>query len=167
MKKALVTVLGVGLLSGGLGAGAGTFLSAGTATASEEQAQAESTGDEYAEGPKKGEGEEEKAEPVVVEVGRLMVPIYKPNSISYVVANLAVSVTDEKKAEHFKTESGATEVRNHVLTAMHELAETTVMEGANLDTDKISNLVHKAIKPTFKEIDEVLFVSLVKTDMGR
>lgn len=167
MKKALVTVLGVGILSGGMGAGAGTFLTAGSATASEELVVADASGEEGYDAKDDKGSDEKKAEPVVVEVGRLMVPIYKPNSISYVVAELAISVTDEKKAEHFKTEAGATEVRNHVLTAMHELAETPVMAGATLDTGKISDLVQKAISPSFKEIDEVLFVSLLKTDMGR
>lgn len=169
MKKALVTILGVGILSGGIGAGAGTFLSASTATASEELIPAHAIGEDHEDKghEDKGHGKDEKFEPVVVEVGRLMVPIYKPNSISYVVANLAVSVTDEKKAEHFATEAGATEVRNEVLTAMHHLAETPIMAGATLDTGKIADLVQKAISPSFKEIDEVLFVSLLKTDMGR
>ena len=167
MNKSLLMVLGVSVVFAGVGAGAGTFLSSTAATTEAEAvAEADIEGEQAKKESKDSEKEKAK-EPVVVEIGRVMVPVYKPRSITYVVANVAVSVTDDKKADHYKTEAGATEVRNHIITAMVELSETPILAGAELDSDKISGLVKTAIHPDFQEIDEVLFVSLLKTDMGR
>jgi flagellar basal body-associated protein FliL len=167
MNKSLLMVLGISVAFAGVGAGAGTFLSSAAATAEAEAVAAEGDA-EHAEAEEGKDAEKEEVkEPIVVEIGRVMVPVYKPRSISYVVANVAISVTDDKKAELYKTEAGATKVRNHIITAMVELSETPILAGAELDSGKISDLVKTAIHPDFQEIDEVLFVSLLKTDMAR
>jgi flagellar basal body-associated protein FliL len=167
MNKSLLMVLGISVMFAGVGAGAGTFLSSAAATAEAEAVHAEGEEGETTEKVEKAEKDEKAKEPVVVEIGRVMVPVYKPRSISYVVANVAVSVTDDKKADFYKTEAGATKVRNHIITAMVEFSETPILSGAELDSDKISGLVKTAINSEFQEIDEVLFVSLLKTDMAR
>ncbi|MBO9428648.1 hypothetical protein [Sulfitobacter sp. R18_1] len=162
MKKALVMFLGTTLVFSGAGFGAGKLLFT-PADASISSAE------EHVSGEKEDHGKYEKEkEPVVINIGRVMVPVYRAKSVRYVVANMAVSVTDEKKAEFLQTEEGKTKVRNYIITTMMHLSEkTSVMNKPNIDQKELSDLVFAGIHEEFEEVNEILFLNLVQTETKR
>lgn len=162
MKKTLAMVLGTTLVFSGAGFGAGKFLfTPADASISLDNGHAEAIEEKHAK-------EENVKEPVVIDIGRVMVPVYRAKSIRYVVANMAISVGDDKKAEFLKTEEGKTKVRNYIITTMMHLAEkTNVMNKPDIDTDELSELLYAGIEGDFEGVNEILFLSLVQTETKR
>ena len=163
MKKTLAMVLGTTLVFSGAGFGAGKVLF--TPSAADASISVDDVHDLE---NKEAHSSSEELKPVVVDIGRIMVPIYRAKTIRYVVANMAISVDDASKVEFMETEEGKTKVRNYIITTMLTLAEkTSVMNKPNIDTDELSDLVHAGIKDEFKEINDILFLSLVQTETKR
>lgn len=162
MKKTLAMVLGTTLVFSGTGYGAGKLL----LTPADASISAEAGVDEAK--VEKHTKKEEAKEPVVIDIGRLMVPMYRAKSIRYIVANMAISVEDEKKVEFLKSEEGKTKVRNYVITTMMHLAEkTSVLNKPNIDTDELSELVYAGIEEEFEGVNQILFLDLVQTETRR
>jgi flagellar basal body-associated protein FliL len=162
MKKTLAMVLGTTLVFSGAGFVGGKFLlTPADASISADSGHGEVKEDKHAK-------KEEAKEPVVIDIGRVMVPVYRAKSIRYVVANMAISVGDEKKSEFLKTEEGKTKVRNYIITTMMHLAEkTTVMNKPDIDTEELSELVYAGIGSEFEGVNEILFLNLVQTETKR
>jgi hypothetical protein len=106
-------------------------------------------------------------EPQVVGLGRMTIPVYKPASVTYVVADFGVSVPTENKAEYYRTAENATRLRDAILLSMTRAAGKPVLSGAAIDTDALSSAIRSELKPEFGDIDEVLFLSLFKMDVPR
>ena len=165
MKKILTLFLAPAVVSAGIGFTAGEFLIAEPAKASIEK-EAPAHGAEEAKSDGHGEtAKKPKAE--VVNIGRIMVPIQKPQSITYVVARIGLSVSGTSAINYFKTDEGATVARSEILTSLIELSETSLMRGAKLDTAKISELVLTSVSEELDGIDDILFINLVKNDVAR
>lgn len=163
MKKTLAVFLGTTLIFSGAGFGAGKFLfTPADASITSEEDVAKKHEEEYAE-------KEKEKEPVVIDIGRVMVPIYRAKSIRYVVANMAISVEDnEKKVTFLKSEEGKTKVRNYIITTMMHLAEkTSVLSKPNIDSEELSELVYAGIQDEFEGVNEILFLNLVQTETKR
>lgn len=167
MKKILTFFLAPAVVSAGIGFTAGEFIIAEPANASiETESEAPDHGAEKDEGGGHDKAAKKpKAE--VVNIGRIMVPIQKPKSITYVVARIGLSVSGTSAINYFKTDEGATMARSEILESLIELSETSLMRGANLDTSKLSELVLTSISEELDGIDDVLFINLVKNDVAR
>lgn len=162
MIKIIGLFVGVALLSVCAGWGLGTFVLNPDSAHAEEVAV-----DEHGNPIDAAHAEEEKPE-IVVEIGKLMVPVYKPKSITYVVAEMGLVVNDEKIAEKLKEEKELTDVKNEVLMTLVKLSETGVMSGAQLDADQIAMAVREKLKSEYeRDIADVLFINLVKQDVAR
>lgn len=187
MKKTIMMTVGAVALFAGIGFGVGTVVG-GSADAQTSKAGTEITHDnntsensdhnkdttEHASSDtgdhsnaSDGDHGEKKKEPVVVEIGRVMVPIYNPRSITYVIAELGFSISDPKKADSYKEEGYVNKVRNDVLEVMVKMSETEVFNELYVDTDAISFSLHQALKKEYDYIDEVLFLNFVKQELKR
>lgn len=106
--------------------------------------------------------------PQVVSLGQMTVPVYKPSSVTYVVADFGVSVPDKSRAEHYRVPENAARLRDAILFSMTRAAGKPVMNGAAIDTEALSSAIQSEIAPSFgDDIDQVLFLSLYKMDVPR
>ncbi|MCR8550581.1 hypothetical protein M4578_22390 [Salipiger sp. P9] len=104
----------------------------------------------------------------VVRLGRVSVPVYRANSVTYVVSEVGVAMRDTKVAEVFNEAENASRLRDAVLTSMHRAASTSSMQGVNIDTHKLSETLASDLRAGFGEdVSNVLFLSLVKADVPR
>lgn len=104
----------------------------------------------------------------VVKLGRITVPVHRPNSITYVVTDIGVSVADLETATHFNVAENATRLRDAIILSMHKAAGTPVMRNASIDTQSLSEALSTDIKHDFGDkMGEVLFLSLFKADVPR
>lgn len=172
MKKTLIILPGIMMLMAGVGFASGKYL-VPEDIKQPKVAAVESVGegavdDSYSsEEVKANEEVKSEPDPIVVELGRVMVPIYKTNVITYVIADMGLSLTDEKKAEEFQSEKGTAKIKNDILAHMISISEKGAFSGATVDTEYLSFTVHKHLQELYPEIEEVLFLSLIKQDVAR
>jgi hypothetical protein len=110
---------------------------------------------------------DEMSDSRVVQVGRISVPVYKPHSVTYVVADFGVAVEDEEDVARYSVAENATRLRDAILTSMHRVAETPMLKGPAIDSDELADVVAGDLKPDFDGVKGVLFLSLHKTDVPR
>ncbi len=159
MKKTILVAMGWSLIFAGTGYSAGQYLS--SVKMSEDMAAVEGKMEvPHAE-------MKDAHEPEIVEVGRILVPIYKPRTVNYIVATLGIAVNDPEQAEFLRTIEGATQIRSEVLTTMIVLAETSVLTGPSVNTEQLSELVLNGISEKFDDVEGVLFMDLSMTDVAR
>ncbi|KAF0674651.1 flagellar basal body-associated FliL family protein [Profundibacterium mesophilum] len=106
-------------------------------------------------------------QPKVVKLGRMTVPVYKPRSITYVVADFGISVPDEEKKAFYAVPENAARLRDAILTSLTEAASGTIMRGVAIDTDALSSALRDDLSTNFGGIDEVLFLAFYKKDVPR
>lgn len=103
----------------------------------------------------------------VVKLGRMTVPVYGAKSISYFVADFGVSVTDLDQASHYYTAENAARLRDQVMTTMHQIAETQLMRGPEVDSTILAERVSEDLRANFFGVADFIFLSLYKTDVPR
>lgn len=103
----------------------------------------------------------------VVKLGSMMVPVYKPRSVTYVVADFGVSMPDAETAAHYRIAENAARLRDSILSAFHQAADNPRMKRAALDSDWLSSKLTSDLQSEFTEAQEVLFLSLYKRDVPR
>lgn len=118
------------------------------------------------------EGEPAQPKPVqdsrnVVKLGSLTVPVYRPQSVTYVVADLGVAMQDSETAAHYRISENAVRLRDVILTSFRKAAENPRMRRAALDSDWLSETLTADLRARFSETQEVLFLTLYKKDVPR
>ncbi len=103
----------------------------------------------------------------VVKLGRMMVPVVKAQSVTYVVSDIGVSMPDLDTAAHYNVAENAARLRDAILMSMHRVAGTSVMKGPSIDTEELSDTLTADLQKDFNGTGEVLFLSLYKADVPR
>lgn len=103
----------------------------------------------------------------VVKLGSLTVPVYRPQSVTYVVADLGVAMQDSETAAHYRISENAVRLRDVILTSFRKAAENPRMRRAALDSDWLSETLTTDLRENFSETQEVLFLTLYKKDVPR
>ena len=103
----------------------------------------------------------------VVKLGQVTIPIYKPRSVTYVVADLGVAMPDSDTAAHYRIAENAVRLRDNIMSAFREATENPKMRRANIDSDWLSKTLTDSLRSEFSETEEVLFLSLFKKDVPR
>lgn len=122
---------------------------------------------EASDAEKNAKTPEPTPQPKVVKLGRMTVPVYKPRSVTYVVADFGISVPDEEKKAFYGVPENAARLRDAILTSLTEAASGSMMRGVSIDTDKLSNALRDDLSTNFGGIDEVLFLAFYKKDVPR
>ncbi len=166
MKNVWAVLLGTTVIFAGTGFSVGKFV-IGPAEAAQVEGEVAALDHEGSSEDGDHAGAE-KVEPTVVEIGRVMVPVYGARTIRYVVANMAVAVSGEENADFIKTEAGTTKVRDEIISTMMAIGEKTdKLSGVNIDSTELSEMVFAGIQQEFEFVGEVLFLNLMHTDMKR
>lgn len=103
--------------------------------------------------------------PQVVALGRMMIPVYKSSSVTYVVADIGVSVSDPDLAAEYMLKENTVRLRDTLFTSMTRVANGPLMAGAAINTDQLSSVLHEDLSANFAAVDEVLLLSFYKKDV--
>ncbi|MGX9846883.1 hypothetical protein [Limimaricola litoreus] len=104
----------------------------------------------------------------LLQIGRLTVPVLKPRSITYVVADIALALPEaDLVAQVEESPETLMRMRDAVLASLSEAAASPAMAGPAIDTDALSARVLADLKAIGMPVDEVLFPNLFKQDVAR
>lgn len=171
MKKVAIAFTVLPLVFAGAGYGAGTMLAPSlseTATNSE-AAKAKPGEEKHADGY--GDAKDAEQDPredrTIVMLGQVTVPVEKARSISYVVADFALKITDPVIAAEYSDAVTAMRIRDSLLEEMQRTAEGPALRGVAIDSDALSRDLRQSLLAEYPGIEDVLFVSLFKRDIAR
>jgi hypothetical protein len=103
----------------------------------------------------------------VVKLGSVMVPVHKPRSVTYVVADFGVTVPDTNEANAYRQPETAIRMRDAILTSLTRSASSPIMTGVAIDTRALAKHIRSDLLPNFPLIRDVLFLSIYKQDVPR
>lgn len=103
----------------------------------------------------------------VVMLGRITLPVQKARSVSYIVADLGVALTDPQIAESYSSPETAMRLRDAVLTELTKAAGGPDLKGASIDTDALSARLRDVLAQSYGDVEDVLFLSFYKADVPR
>lgn len=150
MKLYLMIALSA-LLSVGIGVGAGTYLQNGAQARSHDVVEI---------------SPEEEAESIIIPMGKMNVPIYRARSITYVLAdiNLSVQGTDNQELANVHADA----IRAMMLETMVTFATEGKFNEEVIDQDALSLAMSDNINEAFGStvVTDVLFASLLKQDIN-
>ena len=117
-------------------------------------------------GSTENEGDEFFLDPIVIDIGEVMIPVRTPTSISYVIAQVGLGMKDPRKADFLRNDIIADRVRNEVIEIMLKMAEYNLFSGEKVDTDYASYALQKKLSEKYEFITEVLFLKFIKQNIG-
>ncbi len=106
------------------------------------------------------------ATPHLVKMANVTLPVRKRQSVSFVVADLAVAVTDAERAAHYEIPQNAARLQTAIEDAMARAAETPALRGVSIDSSGLSGSIRSDLQKTFSDVEDVLFLTLYKHDVG-
>lgn len=110
---------------------------------------------------------ESEHEPIIVRLGQMVIPVYKPRSVTYVVINLGITVEDSSHAEYYNIGENGVRLRDAILASLKHSADGRSLRGPSIDAEALSQTVAAVIKPKFEGISDVLFLDFYKKDIAR
>ncbi len=149
------------------GYGAGKYLAPAPTRAAAIESAAEAPFEAAAGEAAVPTGERAAAGPHLVNLGRMTVPVQKPRSVTYVVADLGVSLPDSRSANHYRLGENAARLRDAILASLTRAAQGPILKGVAVDTEALSGMIRADLNASFPEIEDVLFLSFFKKDVPR
>ena len=104
--------------------------------------------------------------PHLIKMESLTLPVRKRESVTFVVADVAVAVADAERAAHYKIPQNAALLQAAIESAMARAAETPVLRGVAIDSQLLSGTIKSDLKEEFADVEDVLFLTLYKHDVG-
>lgn len=102
----------------------------------------------------------------VVKMQSVTLPVRKRESVTFVVADVAVAVADAERAAHYMIPQNAALLQAAIESAMARAAETPVLRGVVIDSQLLSGSIKSDLKEEFADVEDVLFLTLYKHDVG-
>ena len=172
MKKVISILVVLQVVFLVLGYGAGTFL--GSSDQAEEISSANSDNSHEStavsdnhSGDSADHNGKADSKPIIVKLGQMLIPVYKPRSVTYVVINLGVSVDNMDTAEHYNIGENGVRLRDAIFTSLKQTADGRAMRGAVIDSENISKSITEGVQQKFAGINDVLFLDFYKKDIAR
>lgn len=188
MTKKLMTILAVPLACLGLGYSAGIYIlssSSAEAAPAPQDHQAANHGNpqgsdasdghatdgsghaDAGHSPRPASSTETRVPGNVLRLGRMTVPVYRASSVTYVVADMGLSLETTARADDLRKDENFARVRSAVLAAMTDATQDTVLSGAETDTEALSGFVLEKLKSSFVSVEEVIFLDFYRQDVAR
>lgn len=104
--------------------------------------------------------------PHLVKMANVTLPVRKSASVSFVVADVAVSVSDAQSAAHYEIPQNAARLQAAIEQAMANAADTPILRGVSIDSNQLSGKLTSDLQVDFADVEDVLFVTLYKHDVG-
>lgn len=106
------------------------------------------------------------SKPIVVKLGQMIIPVYKARSVTYIVTNLGVAVSDLGHAEYYNLGENGARLRDAIFAQLKLSADGRALRGVSIDTAKLSHDIATEVKPKFDGVSDVLFLSFFKRDVA-
>lgn len=104
----------------------------------------------------------------VVRLGRVSIPVYRANSVTYVMSDIGVEMRDVTVAASYNEAENAARLRDAVLTSLHRAAEGLSLTGGVVDTPQLSERLETDLRAGFgSDVANVLLLSLIQADVPR
>lgn len=109
----------------------------------------------------------ESSEPVIFNLGQMMVPIYRANNVSYVMADIRLSLMNEEQV--VSIEDNYDFLRSEALETMVNSASLGHFNDATINQDRLANTMLETFSEALDEesVKEVLFTHLIRQDDSR
>lgn len=104
--------------------------------------------------------------PHLIKMQSVTLPVRKRESVTFVVADVAVAVADAERAAHYKIPQNAALLQAAIESAMARAAETPALRGVAIDSQLLSGSITSDLKEEFADVEDVLFLTLYKHDVG-
>lgn len=104
--------------------------------------------------------------PHLIKMSNVTMPVRKAASVSFVVADVAVAVSDAKTAAHYEIPQNAARLQAAIEQAMAKAADTPVLRGVSIDSQQLAGTLVQDLQADFTAIEDVLFLTLYKHDVG-
>jgi len=114
-----------------------------------------------------GDSHTDDQKAIVVKLGQMIIPVYKARSVTYIVTNLGVTVSDLGHAEYYNLGENGSRLRDAIFAELKVSAEGRALRGASIDTEKLSRDISAEVQPKFNGVADVLFLSFYKRDIAR
>ena len=175
MKKILSLLVILPIICAALGYGVGEYLgkpsdedaSVAADLADENENHEDSTleigSDEHAN----NDSHADDKKPIVVKLGQMIIPVYKARSVTYIVTNLGITVSNLKHAEYYNLGENGARLRDAIFATLKLSAEGRALRGVSIDTEKLSRDITAKVQPMFDGVYDVLFLSFYKRDVAR
>lgn len=174
MKQTLVMMAAVPIACLMAGYGAGKFIAPAPSASAAVESGVEPHLDPAAEGggtasgtPPNAHAADEEQGPYVVDLGQMTVPVYKPSSVTYVVAEFGITLLDRKNAVQYDMPEHATRLRDAILSSLARAADGPMLKGVAVDTEALTSTILADLSPSFPGIEDVLLLSFYKKDVPR
>ena len=102
----------------------------------------------------------------LVKMANVTFPVRKTASVSFVVADMAVAVRDAESAARYEIPENAARLQAAIKAAMARAAETPALRGVTIDSQTLSGKLTTALQQDFTDVEDVLFLTLYKHDVG-
>ncbi len=109
---------------------------------------------------------QEASGPHLIRMANVTFPVRKSKSVSFVVADLAVSIRDAESAAHYEVPQNAARLQAAIEQAMASAADTPIMRGVTIDSRELSGRLTSQLQQSFTDVEDVLFLTLYKHDVA-
>ncbi|PYE84368.1 hypothetical protein [Pseudoroseicyclus aestuarii] len=165
MKTTLVLLIGLPLLAGVAGYGGGMLLAPPPPEVADSPALPDAA--EAGAAPAVEHGARAKAAEgrLVIDLGRMTLPVQKPEAVRYVVLDLALAARDAQQAARLR--GGKVRLRDGILAALTAAAEGPALAGDPIDEAALRATIRAALPEGLAEGAEVLVLGLYSQEVPR
>lgn len=155
----IIAALAIGSL-GGIGYGAGLWFANGMRIG-------ENQTDRVLGQPASPHGTADTASaPYLVRVETITLPIQRQNSVTFVIADFAVAVSDARYLARYQRPEYSSRLRAEIMDAMKKASRTAVLIGPTIESATLSNEIRSQLQTMFDGVEDVLTLMLYKHDIG-
>lgn len=101
----------------------------------------------------------------LVKLGRITVPVYKSRSVTYIVADFGVLVSDAAQAKSYRKAENSARLRDSILASMHEAARVSQFADPAQAQANLSEQIQISLVKKFDGIEEVRFLAFYQGDV--
>ena len=111
---------------------------------------------------KKKKDEEEK--PILVDIGRITVPVFRPKNVTYLVVDMGVEIVGEDNAEKLEDALLASRLRADILASFVKLGDFGVFNEDDINEEYVNSKVYDVIHKKYDLVNKIVFMNFVLQD---
>ena len=102
--------------------------------------------------------------PIFVDMGRVTIPMMRPQNVTYLVVDLAIEVIGEDNVEKLENSLVASRLKSDILQYFIIQADRGVFDRKNIDSEVVNKKLYKHVSSKYKFIHNLVFVNFVLQD---
>jgi|GEM_PF-2785159 len=110
--------------------------------------------------------EDAASAPYLVRIETITLPIQRQNSVTFVIADFAVAVSDASYLARYQRPEYSSRLRAEIMEAMKAASRTTILTGPTIDSATLSSEIQSQLQGVFEGVEDVVTLMLYKHDIG-